>query len=139
MASSNWLRYYPKVGLVSISKSLGILSDAQVNVISESTGYLPYSAKGNTYHRVGAKLRNLFSLCQVIPYSVMSFIIKHRVYRIFPERNCRFFISVFIFLHRKIFLRKKNPFAFMSLAETLRYYLYFMGKFHTANLITENE
>lgn len=129
MASSNWLRYYPNVKLISISKGLGILTTAEEDAISLSMEYQPYSAKGNTYHKCGAKLRTLFSVCQIVPRPVMSFILRYKIYRFFPEFNWRFFITMLILLHRKLFLRKINPFSFMSISEVLRYYVHYLRKY----------
>lgn len=131
MVATNWLRYYPKVKLIDIAEKSGELGMLQKQSIDINTQYLPYSIAGNTYNKKGAKLRNLFSFCQVIPKKSMDFIIKHKIYMVFPEVNLRFCITVFVFFHRKIFLRKKNPFTFIGLMGMIRFYAYYIKQFYS--------
>lgn len=130
MVATNWLRYYPKVKLIDIAEKNGELGILQKQGIDNNTQYLPYSIAGNTYSKKGAKLRNLFSLCQIVPKKVLDFIIKHKIYKVLPEANLRFFITVFVFLHRKIFLHKKNPFTFIGLMGMIKFYVYYIRQFY---------
>ena len=126
--ASNWLRYYPKTRIVQVARENALLDDEEIKDIEQSKKYLPYSIKGNTYNKTGAKLRNLLLLSQLLPRSLVSFILSRRIYCFFPSANFRFYITAFITTYKRLFSRKRFPFAYFSPGDIIRYHCNYIWK-----------
>lgn len=122
-----WLRYFPKTEIVDISRRLDIIDDRRINTIEESLDTSPFTHKGDTFNKEVGKASNLFPLMNMLPRRVISFLIKHKIYRFFPSRNV-FFLMMLAKKPKNLISKKKRIPTDLTARRFLYYYLYFILK-----------
>ena len=128
IASTYWLRYYPKTAIVETARKMGVLSEAHIKDIEESREYAPYAIKGSTFNKNASKIGNLILFSGILPDRLVKFVIKNKFYRYGPSNNLLFPAIIIIGFLKKIFQGKKNPFHYFNILDYCRFYLFFLNK-----------
>lgn len=115
-----FLRYYPKTDIVNIAKEKGMLNDAQIGSLESCQDIKGYTLGGDVYSRDLAKLQLLYNSIGVFPKSLVSVMVKNKLYRFLPPLPLFFSKSFF----RLFKLRKYD----LSMVRILKKYFYFSFK-----------
>ncbi|MFH1519975.1 MAG: radical SAM protein [Candidatus Omnitrophota bacterium] len=123
-----WLRYYPKTAIIDIAQKQGLLSKKDIDDIEAGKCYAPYAMKGNTFNPKLARIGNLMLISGVIPTPVMRFIIRRKIYRLFPAANMLFPALVIIAVYKRLFSGKKKTFHYFNIFDYFKFYLFYIIK-----------
>lgn len=128
LPSIYWLRYYPLTRIVDTAKDAGVLTPQTIEKINEGKDYSPYAISGSTYNKDLARLGNLILLSGILPYRVLEYLIKHRLYRYAVSGNLLFPAILFLGWTKKITQGKRSPFHYLGPLSYLKFYLFYFYK-----------
>ena len=123
-----WQRYYPATAIIDKALSLSYLKKEDVVNINSGKSYAPYSLGGNTYNKDMARIGNLLLLVHMLPRALFKFIIRNKVYKIFPVRNYNFLSVILTGFIKKPFFRMKMIFFYLTPFEYLKFCLFYVNK-----------
>jgi radical SAM superfamily enzyme YgiQ (UPF0313 family) len=122
-----WLRCYPKTDILNIVKEKKLLKTDKAELIGkgESSFYLG----GDTYNADFARIIQVYNLINFLPKKIINFIIKNKIYRLFPQRNFKNKIIFLMILKHNIesFFGKKSNYTFLF-QKRYFFYLHYMVK-----------
>jgi radical SAM superfamily enzyme YgiQ (UPF0313 family) len=128
LASTYWLRYYPKTLIVDIARRMNVLSEADVERIETGKDYAPYAIQGSTYSKNLSRIGNLILFSGLMPPPLLRFIVKRRYDRYVPSRNLLFLAILLVGFFKKITQKKKYPFHYLGLFDYVKFYGHYMTK-----------
>jgi hypothetical protein len=124
-----WLRYYPKIDIMSIAQQLGVLSPAAVTEIEHAKEFKPVSIKGNSFTREVGRLGNLMLISQLLPSFVTGLILRKKFYRFFPAETFTLLrlTSVWMSFLKRVASHKKR-FMYLSAESDLKNCLHYVNQ-----------
>ncbi|MBU1996372.1 MAG: B12-binding domain-containing radical SAM protein [Candidatus Omnitrophica bacterium] len=82
-----WLRFYPGTPITESAKQKGLLNELQYEEIMEGHITRPFSRGGDTVNKEWLSFQFLLFISQLLPKSVVRWLIKKKVYRYFHHVN----------------------------------------------------
>lgn len=128
LPSIYWLRYYPMTRMVDVARDAGVLTYAEVEKINEGKDYSPYAISGSTYKKDFSRLGNLILLSGVMPYRLINFSVRHRLYNYMISENLLFPVILCVGWLKRLFNGKRHPFHYLDLFGYLKFYLFYINK-----------
>jgi len=125
----NWLRCYPRTGIVNLMERGGLLSEEQVKEIDYGKEYMPFTYLGNTFDSETGKLGNLILISQMLPKRIIELLIRKGWYK---KLNSSTFLplrlyAIVVSIYSLLFSSKKRLLYFTPTWQ-LKYYAYWSFK-----------
>lgn len=115
-----WLKYYPAAPIINIAKGMGLIDGNKIEDIENGFQAVGIARGGDTYKSESSPFQLFLNLLQFLPKPLCNFILKRRIYRLFPRLR-PIFITVFF----RFFNRAKFD---LYTSSTFRRYFYFIWK-----------
>ncbi|MBN2459012.1 B12-binding domain-containing radical SAM protein [Candidatus Woesearchaeota archaeon] len=133
LVSVYWLSYFPKTEIVDIARKRGILDDSDIYKINNAlipefcvtkNTHISSDKIKNANAKNFSRIKNLVYFSAYAPKKLVSYIIKKRIFKLFPSANM-FMINAFIARIKNMMLGNKR----VILTDKISYqYLYFVVK-----------
>ncbi len=119
-----WLRYYPRTKICDVAVSRGAKSASEMRRLEEGKDCLPFSVKSTTFHKEGAKIRNLIYVNMLLPQRAGAFMIRHRLHRFIPAAGWFYFPMVALLRFSRD--QRKRCYTPFQLLFAIKFNLFFM-------------
>lgn len=98
-----WLKYYPRTPIINTAKRMGLIGEDKIKEMENNPRGIGIARGGDTYKREFSRFQLFLNLFQLLPKPLCSFILKKRIYRLFPGLRPMFITVFFRLLNRAKF------------------------------------